>query len=210
MLFILFYLWFFFSTTFIAPVYPVEIPTPCSPSPCGTNTVCKERNGVGSCSCLPEYFGDPYVGCRPECLSNNDCARDKACIQNKCKNPCPGICGVNAYCQTLNHNPSCSCNEGYTGDPLRSCHTIPQKPRKRKAQSFTCKSYKFIFSQFIKILKTHVFHLHAVQIHNVERLTLMQYVHVDPVILELLQIVDLNASLALSVLKTKLVSVKNV
>lgn len=79
---------------------------------------------------MPEYFGDPYIGCKPECISNNDCARDKACIQNKCKDPCPGVCGINAFCQTFNHNPTCSCNDGYTGDPLSSCRVAPQKLRK--------------------------------------------------------------------------------
>lgn len=69
---------------------------PCSPSPCGANAVCKERDGVGSCSCLPEYFGDPYTGCRPECVQNSECDRSKACINNKCKDPCPGVCGINA------------------------------------------------------------------------------------------------------------------
>lgn len=103
---------------------------PCNPSPCGSNTICKERDGVGSCSCIPDYFGDPYVGCKPECISNNDCSREKACIQKKCKDPCPGVCGINAVCKTLNHNPSCTCIEGYTGDPLSSCHVTPPKPRK--------------------------------------------------------------------------------
>lgn len=69
---------------------------PCSPSPCGANAVCKERNGAGSCLCLPEYFGDPYTGCRPECVQNSECDRSKACINNKCKDPCPGVCGINA------------------------------------------------------------------------------------------------------------------
>lgn len=69
---------------------------PCSPSPCGANAVCKERNGVGSCLCLAEYFGDPYTGCRPECVQNSECDRTKACINNRCKDPCPGVCGINA------------------------------------------------------------------------------------------------------------------
>lgn len=83
--------------------------------------MCKERNGVGSCSCLPEYFGDPYTGCRPECVINSDCDRSKACLNNKCKDPCPGTCGLNAQCRVINHAPSCNCLSGYTGDPLTSC-----------------------------------------------------------------------------------------
>lgn len=112
-------------TTFIA-IEPVEeARDPCNPSPCGANAVCKERNGAGSCTCLPEYLGDPYTGCRPECVLNTDCDRSKACVNNKCKNPCPGTCGLNAECRVINHAPSCSCLPGYSGNPLSSCHLPP-------------------------------------------------------------------------------------
>lgn len=97
---------------------------PCNPSPCGANAECKERNGAGSCSCLPEYFGDPYTGCRPECVQNSDCDRSKACVNNKCKDPCPGVCGINAECRVQNHSPVCLCLIGYEGDPSRSCQLI--------------------------------------------------------------------------------------
>ena len=106
-------------------VVPTEGPRdPCNPSPCGANAVCKERNGAGSCACLPEYFGDPYTGCRPECVINTDCDRSKACVNNKCRDPCPGTCGLNAECQVVNHAPSCSCLPGYTGNPLAACNII--------------------------------------------------------------------------------------
>lgn len=105
---------------------------PCNPSPCGANTICKERNGVGSCKCVPDYFGDPYVGCKPECIVNTDCAREKTCVNNKCKDPCPGLCGLNAICQTQNHKPSCSCINGFTGDPYSSCY---EPPRERKIKT---------------------------------------------------------------------------
>lgn len=100
---------------------PEPPPNPCHPSPCGANALCRERNGVGSCSCLPEYFGDPYTGCRPECVSNSDCDRNKACSNNRCKDPCPGACGVNAECRTINHSPTCTCLNGYSGNPLIRC-----------------------------------------------------------------------------------------
>nr|CAD7425818.1 unnamed protein product [Timema monikensis] len=107
-------------------VRPVEAPRrPCSPSPCGSNAFCRERNGAGSCSCLPEYTGDPYTGCRPECVLSSDCTRDKACVSNKCRDPCPGTCGVMAQCRVVNHIPTCSCLPGFTGDALRSCIPIP-------------------------------------------------------------------------------------
>lgn len=107
-----------------------EVLQPCNPSPCGANAVCKELNGAGSCSCLPEYFGDPYSGCRPECVTNNDCPSDRACLNNKCKDPCPGVCGQNAQCQVTKHTPSCTCLEGYTGNPFSACHEPPPPPSK--------------------------------------------------------------------------------
>lgn len=105
--------------------YTTEKPrTPCDPSPCGANAVCNERNGAGSCTCIPEYFGDPYTGCRPECVTNNDCGRTKACLHNKCINPCAGTCGPNASCRVVNHAPSCTCLAGYTGDPTTGCSVL--------------------------------------------------------------------------------------
>lgn len=98
-----------------------ERPTPCEPSPCGSNAVCKEQNLAGSCSCLPNYIGNPYEGCRPECTVNTDCISDKACIRNKCVDPCPGTCGYLAKCSVVNHLPTCTCIYGYSGDPYRRC-----------------------------------------------------------------------------------------
>ncbi|KAF6203886.1 hypothetical protein GE061_002221 [Apolygus lucorum] len=107
---------------------PQERPTPCEPSPCGANAICREQNGAGSCSCISEYIGNPYEGCRPECVINTDCPTNKACMRNKCQDPCPGTCGQNAECQVVNHLPSCNCFPGYTGDPFRYCNIIPQQP----------------------------------------------------------------------------------
>lgn len=101
-------------------------PEPCNPSPCGSNAVCKERNGAGSCACLPEYTGDPYLECRPECVLNSDCPKSKACVNNKCHSPCPGVCGRNAECHVANHAPHCNCFDGYTGNPSVACHEIPR------------------------------------------------------------------------------------
>jgi len=105
-----------------------EVLNPCNPSPCGINAECKTRNGAGSCICLPEYLGNPYEGCRPECSVNTDCPSNKACLRNRCQDPCPGTCGPNAICQVINHLPTCSCNPGFTGDPFRFCNVIPPQP----------------------------------------------------------------------------------
>lgn len=123
--------WFLKQKNYFTVSPPTDEPrNPCNPSPCGSNSICKERNGAGSCACLPDYFGDPYSGCRPECVTNNDCPRDKACANNKCKDPCPGVCGLNAECRVVNHSPSCSCITGYTGNPSNACHEPPPPPSK--------------------------------------------------------------------------------
>lgn len=95
---------------------------PCALSPCGANAICDN----GECRCLPEYIGNPYEACRPECILNSECARDKTCLKNKCKDPCPGICGQNAQCDVVNHIPVCSCPSGYVGDPFVSCRVQPR------------------------------------------------------------------------------------
>ena len=92
--------------------------TPCDPSPCGPNTQCRD---AGVCTCLPGYHGDPNYGCRPECLQNPDCPNNRACINSKCEDPCPGVCGQNAECLVVNHIPMCSCPTGMTGNAFLSC-----------------------------------------------------------------------------------------
>ena len=94
---------------------------PCGLASCGPNTQC--NNGI--CTCLAEYQGDPYRGCRPECVLSSDCPRDKTCIRNKCKDPCPGTCGQNAECSVLNHIPTCTCIQGYIGNAFILCSPIP-------------------------------------------------------------------------------------
>lgn len=115
----------FTGCVLIQAIVADEIISPCNPSPCGANAQCRVHNKAGACTCLPEYIGNPYEGCRPECTLNSDCAPNKACINNKCADPCPGTCGQNANCQVINHLPSCTCLPGYTGDPFRYCNLPP-------------------------------------------------------------------------------------
>lgn len=104
---------------FVAP----EVVRPCSPSPCGPNSQCREINNQAVCSCLPGYIGSPPT-CRPECVVSSECSLNEACVNQKCIDPCPGTCGLNAVCQTVNHNPICSCPSRYTGDPFTRCLPI--------------------------------------------------------------------------------------
>lgn len=97
---------------------------PCLPSPCGPFSQCRDLNGSPSCSCLPQYFGSP-PNCRPECTINSDCTSDKACINERCIDPCPGSCGLNAECRVQTHLSICTCITGYKGDPFTSCSIVP-------------------------------------------------------------------------------------
>lgn len=69
-------------------------------------------------------FGAP-PNCRPECLIHADCPTRLACLQNKCRDPCTGSCGFNAKCTVVNHQPICSCEPGYQGDPFNGCNLLP-------------------------------------------------------------------------------------
>lgn len=109
------------SCPWVSAAEPVQS-DPCNPSPCGPNAQCQD----GTCTCLPEYQGDPYSGCRPECVLSTDCPRNRACIRNKCADPCPGTCGQGATCDVVNHIPICSCPQGTSGNPFVQCRPVPR------------------------------------------------------------------------------------
>lgn len=67
--------------------------------------------------------------CRPECVINADCPSNRACIQQKCRDPCDGSCGFNAECHVRNHQPVCFCYDNYEGDPYAGCS--PEKGKWR-------------------------------------------------------------------------------
>lgn len=122
----------------------MEASDPCNPSPCGPNAQCRD----GICTCLPEYSGDPYRGCRPECVMSSDCPRDRACVRNKCIDPCPGTCGQGARCDVVNHIPMCSCPEGFSGDPFVNCRSVPSKHNLISVSNFLI-LYEELLLQFI-------------------------------------------------------------
>ena len=97
---------------------------PCNPSPCGTNAVCQNRGRAAACQCIPDYFGDPYLACRPECTTNSECPSSKACQNLHCVDPCPGVCGFHATCHVNNHIAQCTCDPGYTGDAFIGCTRV--------------------------------------------------------------------------------------
>lgn len=106
--------------------YAIKEPqNPCVPSPCGPNARCEPINDSPSCACLPSFFGSP-PNCRPECTINSECQSNKACIRNRCVDPCPGSCGINALCNVVNHIPVCTCYDGYDGNAFVQCNPTPQ------------------------------------------------------------------------------------
>lgn len=89
--------------------------------------------GNPSCSCFSNYLGSP-PNCRPECSINPECPSHQACIREKCRDPCPGSCGIDAQCNVINHIPVCTCPTEYTGNPFFSCIL---KPFERKHYLFS-------------------------------------------------------------------------
>ena len=115
----------FFLYNFKSPAPRPEIIDPCSPSPCGINAECSNRNRAASCTCYPGLQGNPYIECKPECSINPDCPSTLACVRNKCVDPCPGVCGIRASCRVQSHSPVCTCDPGYIGDPFTACNPPP-------------------------------------------------------------------------------------
>lgn len=108
------------SFTFFYLAKPERPLNPCISSPCGPYSECRPINDHAVCSCQKGYVGSPPA-CKPECMVSSECSQDKACIKQKCSDPCPGTCGLNARCQVVSHNPICSCASGYSGDPFVRC-----------------------------------------------------------------------------------------
>lgn len=114
-------LYYFACCFFSEPLIIIDYPeNPCVPSPCGQFSDCRVINNRAVCSCISNYIGPP-PNCRPECTINAECASTKACVNQRCKDPCPGSCGYNAECRIISHSPVCFCSSGFTGDPFSGC-----------------------------------------------------------------------------------------
>lgn len=125
----------------------------CKPSPCGPNTYCNvNENQQALCSCWEGYFGDPLRGCKPECVSDEDCSKLKSCKNLKCQDPCPGFCGIGAICTVSNHKPICTCQEFFKGDPYRQCvrddaPKPPTRPQPECQSNQKCKDWEICDQQ---------------------------------------------------------------
>ncbi|XP_069969547.1 neurogenic locus notch homolog protein 4-like [Penaeus vannamei] len=103
----------------------------CNPNPCGSQADCtpgfdSSGNDRPVCTCPTGFIGNPLVSCqRGECQGHNECPNHQACYAYQCQNPCyyngESVCGRNADCTVKNHQPVCSCPQGYDGNPLSDC-----------------------------------------------------------------------------------------
>lgn len=121
---------------------------PCSPNPCGPNSVCRAQGSVAHCSCRPPMYDEP-PSCRPECHSSADCPAALACRAGKCRDPCPGACGAHAICRTTMHSPICTCPPGYAGDPFIRCRPGMSIHTFRGRDDFTFWADLFVQELFI-------------------------------------------------------------
>jgi hypothetical protein len=71
------------------------------------------------------------VEVRPQCYSDNDCARNEICHDGNCVDACRvKNCGTNAKCETGFHSAKCICLPGYTGNAEVACNLfgLPTEP----------------------------------------------------------------------------------
>lgn len=85
---------------------------------------------------------------------NSDCPPNAACLSSHCRDPCPGVCGINAECTVVNHIPVCTCFPDHIGDPFQSCRRKPvvrKYPFERisKPKNFTFYDGFFFFLQLL-------------------------------------------------------------
>lgn len=118
----------------------------CPSCQCGPNSLYQTVNGKSSCACQPGFIGSP-PNCRPECVSNSECASHLACVNRKCQDPCQDFCGSNTECRVVSHTAMCACQIGYTGDPFTECI---QKQRKHLKKIYV--DYIFLCIVFFKAL----------------------------------------------------------
>lgn len=119
----------YFTVATLSPVVEdIPVPNPCQPTPCGPYSECSvSADNSAKCSCLSNYIGQP-PRCRPECVNSAECPSNRACVNLKCIDPCPGSCGNLAECRVSSHTAMCYCPTGFTGDPFVQCERQQDPP----------------------------------------------------------------------------------
>ncbi|KAK6636524.1 hypothetical protein RUM43_010186 [Polyplax serrata] len=103
--------------------------TACEEGVCGKGAHCDVVNHRPVCKCPENYYGDPYLSCRAECHTSGDCpSHRQTCVNNKCVDPCKGVCGINANCNVRDGTTAvCSCPKDMTGDPFVRCRPFEKE-----------------------------------------------------------------------------------
>lgn len=84
---------------------------------CTTNSTCPESQFCSNRICSKDI----------QCYSNENCNEDEHCSITtdgitQCIKVCENHpCGRHAVCLGKTHDPTCSCKEGYFGDPIQGC-----------------------------------------------------------------------------------------
>jgi len=129
-----------FLATFVILVGSVASQSPCTPSPCGINTVC-DVNGAGSavCRCQAGFDHAPGSNTIEGCPNRISASAPRRPAQRPSRprpqaprapsgpsDPCfPSPCGTNADCRSTGNRAVCSCPAGYEGDPYTGCTADP-------------------------------------------------------------------------------------
>lgn len=99
------------------------------------NAECYGDNHRAACKCRPTFSGDPFSRCEAvECQMDVDCPQDRACLNQRCINPCADTtnppCAPNAICYVRNHATGCRCPDYLpVGNPLAYCErSAPPTP----------------------------------------------------------------------------------
>lgn len=98
----------------------------CSPDgqSCGNEAKCYGINHRAVCECPPGLMGNPNVACvLVGCRADSECPTNRACINNKCENPCviSNPCDSPMECKVYNYKAECSCPIGFNGDMAVGC-----------------------------------------------------------------------------------------
>lgn len=81
----------------------------CGSANCATNAKCRAVNHVAICSCPEDFDGQPLTECTRQepCTYNVDCAKNRACKEGKCVNPC-NQCKNKSKCTIEGHVATCN------------------------------------------------------------------------------------------------------
>lgn len=75
---------------------------------------------------VPQNLVEPIVA---GCDGDDECPDYNACRNKKCINPCAedDPCAQSANCKVIDHQPVCTCPDGFIGDPRTECRSRKNK-----------------------------------------------------------------------------------